>query len=67
MAGLEARLRAELRVPVVDSVAASVKLAETLVSLGLSTSKVNAYRPVQPRQNEGLPPHFRAIYGDRSV
>jgi allantoin racemase len=64
MAGLEARLRAELAVPIVDGVAAGVKLAEALLALGLSTSRVNAYRPIQPRENVGLPPLFQTVYAD---
>ena len=64
MAGLEQRMRAELGVPVIDSVAAGVKLAESLVALNLGTSKINTYRPVQPRQSEGLPAHFQSVYGE---
>lgn len=43
--GLEERLTAELGVPVVDGVAAAVALCESLVGLGLSTSKLAAYAP----------------------
>lgn len=47
MAGLGEAVAAEVDVPVVDGVAAAVKLAESLVHLGLTTSKVRAYaRPV---------------------
>ena len=47
MADLCARLQTELGVPVVDGVAAAVKLAEALVSLGLATSKRGDYaRPI---------------------
>jgi allantoin racemase len=62
MAGLDARIRAELNVPVVDGVAAAVKLAESLVSLGLGTSRVNTYRPVQPRDTDNVPEPFRTVY-----
>ena len=43
MADLVVWLSDELGVPVIDGVAAGVKLAEVLVSLGLSTSKLGAY------------------------
>lgn len=62
MADLEARLRATLAVPVVESVAAGVSLACTLVRLGLGTSKVGAYQSVLPREVAGLPDLFRRVY-----
>ncbi len=43
LAGLDARLRARLGVPVVDGVAASVKIAEAVVSSGNKTSKKGSY------------------------
>ncbi|HZE91592.1 MAG TPA: aspartate/glutamate racemase family protein [Rhizobacter sp.] len=43
MADLCRRLQDELGVPVVDGVAAAVKMAEALVSLGLGTSKLGDY------------------------
>lgn len=43
MADLTADLRRTFGVPVIDGVAAAVKQAECLVSLGLSTSKIGAY------------------------
>jgi allantoin racemase len=49
MAGLDAAVRAEVQVPVVDGVSAAVKLAESLVQLGLSTSKVRTYAPARPK------------------
>ena len=62
MADLEARLRATLDVPVVESVAAGVGLACTLVRLGLGTSKVGAYQPVLPREVDGLSDLVRRVY-----
>jgi allantoin racemase len=62
MADLEARVRAILDVPVVESIAAGVSLACTLVRLGLGTSKVGAYQPVLPREVDGLPALFRSVY-----
>jgi allantoin racemase len=62
MAGLDKRLEEELGVPVLDSVVCAVKLAELLGDYGLSTSKVNTFRPVDPREVLNLPPLFAAAY-----
>ena len=51
MADFAAELSAEHGLPVIEGVAAAVKLAETLVGLGLKTSKRGAYAP--PRQKPG--------------
>lgn len=45
MAGLDTRIRELTGAPTVDGVAAAVKIAEDLVQLGLSTSKVRTYAP----------------------
>ena len=55
MAGLDDAVRARTGVPVVDGVTAAVKLAESLVSLGLSTSKVRTFAPPRPKRIEGWP------------
>ena len=55
MAGLDERIRERTGVPVVDGVSAAVKLAESLVGLGLSTSKVRTYAPPRPKQITGWP------------
>jgi allantoin racemase len=49
MTGLAAKLTADLGLPVVDGVAAAVKLAESLVALGLRTSKRDEYAPPPPK------------------
>ncbi|MBB4143828.1 aspartate/glutamate racemase family protein [Rhizobium rhizoryzae] len=49
MADLTADLRKEFGVPVIDGVAAAVKQAECLISLGLTTSKIGAYAPPIPK------------------
>ena len=48
------RLQQDLGVPVVDGVAAAVKLAEALVTLGLGTSKHGDYAPPLPKAYAGL-------------
>ncbi|HWJ66440.1 MAG TPA: aspartate/glutamate racemase family protein [Nocardioides sp.] len=55
MAGLDEAVRAATGVPVVDGVAAAVQLAESLVALGLSTSKVRTYAPPRPKRLTGWP------------
>ena len=42
-------------VPVVDGVAAAVTIAESLVRLGLRTSKVRTYAPPRPKRITGFP------------
>jgi allantoin racemase len=55
MAGLDVAVREATGVPVVDGVTAAVKLAESLVGLGLSTSKVRTYAPPRVKRIEGWP------------
>jgi allantoin racemase len=55
MAGLDSAVRRATGVPVVDGVTAAVKLAESLVDLGLSTSKVRTYAPPRHKQVSGWP------------
>lgn len=55
MAGLDSAVREAAGVPVVDGVTAAVKLAESLVRLGLSTSKVRTYAPPRPKTITGWP------------
>ncbi len=56
MAGLDADIRKRTGVPVVDGVAAAVTIAESLVRLGLSTSKVRTYAPPRPKSFKNWPP-----------
>ena len=50
MAGLEEAITSQLHVPVIDGVGAAVRLAEALVGLGLSTSKVSTYATPDPKR-----------------
>lgn len=50
MTGLDAELSAALGAPVVDAVAAGVKIAEALVACGLETSKLGAFGWASPRR-----------------
>lgn len=58
MSGLEQQLEERLSVPVVDAVAAAVKMAESLVSLGKKTSKQLTYRQPESKGILGYPSHF---------
>ncbi|HLS01052.1 MAG TPA: aspartate/glutamate racemase family protein, partial [Beutenbergiaceae bacterium] len=57
MAGLEAAIHKATNTPVVDGVAAAVALAESLVGLGLSTSKVRTYAQPLPKRVRSWPLH----------
>lgn len=55
MGGLDEELERELPVPVIDSVGAAAILAEGLVRLGKSTSKVMTYKRPEPKEIKGFP------------
>lgn len=55
MAGLDRKVAAATGVPVVDGVAAAVTLAESLVRLGLTTSKIRTYAAPRPKAVTGWP------------
>lgn len=56
MTDLQERVIARTGVPVVDGVAAAVTVAESLVRLGLSTSKVRTFAPPRPKHFKNWPP-----------
>ena len=56
MAGLTAKVAERTGVPVVDGVAAAVTIAESLVRLGLTTSKVRTYAPARRKAFSNWPP-----------
>ncbi len=58
MAGLDEQIRQRTGVPVVDGVTAAVTIAESLVRLGLSTSKVRTYATPRPKTITGWPGRF---------
>lgn len=59
MAELKDRIVELCGVPVVDGVQAAVSVAEGLVRLGLSTSKVRTYAPPRPKRITGFGPTAR--------
>ena len=60
MSGLERQLEDRLGVPVINAVAAAVKMAESLVSLGKTTSKQLTYRSPERKTISGYPDHYQA-------
>lgn len=56
MSGLAERVVARTGVPVIDGVTAAVTIAESLVRLGLKTSKVRTYAPPRPKKMTNWPP-----------
>lgn len=55
MAGMGEQLSAKLGVPVVDGVAAAVAIAEDLVALSLTTSKIHTYAGPRAKERPGWP------------
>jgi len=55
MAGLDEQIRQRTGVPVVDGVTAAVTIVESLVRLGLSTSKIRTYATPRPKKVIGWP------------
>jgi allantoin racemase len=53
MVDLAADLSVRHRLPVLDGVACAIKLVETLVGLGLKTSKIGGYAPPLPKPYGG--------------
>ncbi|MBT9314377.1 aspartate/glutamate racemase family protein [Leptothoe spongobia] len=60
MSGLEQQLEQRLGVPVIDAVAAAVKMAESLVSLDKTTSKRLTYRLPERKEIKGYASHYQA-------
>ena len=54
MADLASELSKEFGVPVIDGVSAAVKLVESVVAIGLQTSKINGYAFPRSKQYFGL-------------
>jgi allantoin racemase len=59
MSGLDRELEVRLGVPVVDAVAAAVKMAEALVSLKKQTSKALTYRSPELKKIKGYPDYMQ--------
>ena len=62
LAGLAARVRDRIDVPVVEGVAAAVRQAELLVSLNVRKATKGAYRRPAPKPTIGLPPALTRLF-----
>jgi allantoin racemase len=65
MAGLETAITSALGVPVVDGVGAAVRMAESLVGLGMRTSKVSTYAPPDAKRIDAWPLSTALGLGDQ--
>jgi allantoin racemase len=59
MSGLDHELEARLGIPMIDAVAAAVKMAESLVALKKQTSKALTYQPPGAKPIQGYPAHMQ--------
>ncbi|MBD2101903.1 aspartate/glutamate racemase family protein [Leptolyngbya sp. FACHB-261] len=59
MSGLDTELEQRLGVPVIDSVAAAIKMAESLVALRKQTSKALTYKSPETKLIKGFPEHMQ--------
>ncbi|MDO5747913.1 MAG: aspartate/glutamate racemase family protein [Actinomycetaceae bacterium] len=66
MAGLDKKIAEVTHAPVVDGVSCAVKLAESMVTLGLRTSKVRTYAPPRPKNVQYWPLH-RHIFSSNTL
>lgn len=64
MTELAGALTAEAGAPVIDGVAAAVKIAEALIGQGLVTSKIGAYAPPRPKPYLGRFAPFAPGFGE---
>jgi allantoin racemase len=55
-------MQEELGVPVFDGTACAVKLIESLLAYGVSTSKVAAFMAPEPKELVDSPPSLNSVY-----
>jgi allantoin racemase len=61
LAGLAAKVKSRIAVPVIEGVAAAVKQAELLVALDVRKAVAGTYRRPHPKPSTGLPPSLEAL------
>ena len=61
LAGLATRVRERIPVPVIESVTASIKLAEALVTLQTCKARAGSYRQSAPKAATGLPKALQRV------
>lgn len=62
MAGLEAQIADQLKIPVVDGVHSAIFMAYGLISMGLLTSKLGSYESIPPRPSRNSTFDWQNIY-----
>ena len=67
LAGLAARIKDRMPVPIVDQIAAAVKQAEALVTLGVRKPIVGTFRRPDPKATTGLPEALTALIERRDL
>lgn len=65
LAGLAERIHAEVGVPVIDNVAASVRMAEAAATLGVAKAKSGSFAAATPVKTTGLAPALAALLEGR--
>jgi allantoin racemase len=67
LAGLAERIRAEVPIPVIDNVVASVRVAEAATTLGVAKAKSGSFAAATPVKTTGLSPALAALLEGREV
>jgi allantoin racemase len=67
LAGLAERIRAEVPVPVIDNVVASIRVAEAAATLGVAKAKSGSFAAATPVKTTGLSPALAALLEGREV
>lgn len=67
LAGLAARVRDRIDVPVIEGVAAAAKQAELLAGLNLRKAVKGAYRRPDPKPTQGLSPALTRLFSDEGT
>lgn len=67
LAGLAERIRAEVPIPVIDNVVASVRVAEAAATLGVDKAKSGSFAAATPVKTTGLTPALAALLEGREA
>ena len=67
LAGLAERIDAEVPVPVIDNVVASVRVAEAAATLGVAKAKSGSFAAATPVKTTGLTPALAALLEGREA
>jgi allantoin racemase len=67
LAGLAGRIQAEVPVPIIDNVVASVRVAEAAATLGVAKAKSGSFAAAMPVKTTGLTPALAALLEGREA